>query len=149
MNQQEFEIISRIEKHASKDRLLELFARETEGEAINKEKVWVDYAKFIALKVLSGDFGACLLSPSPMIDRMWHLHILDTKSYSDFCKSIFPPIGPLIHHDPLGKYSPEDEKNERIANTKSAYRNAYKEECTFFDGETQYFTVKLKSLTMS
>merc|ERR1719458_152050 len=140
MNQQAFDVICRIEKHASKDRLLQLFARKTKWEAINKEKVWIDYAKFITLKILSGDFELCHLSPSPMIDRMWHLHILDTKCYEDFCKSIFPPIGPLIHHDPLGEYSPQDEKNERIANTKSAYKNVYKDECNFFDGVSQYFT---------
>merc|ERR1719361_516253 len=39
---------------------------------------------------------------------------------------------------------PRMKKNERIANTKSAYRNVYKEECTFFDGETQYSTVKIE-----
>merc|ERR1712141_738583 len=92
----------------------------------------------------SGDFDSCRLSPSPMIDSMWHLHILDTKCYSDFCEAIFPPIGPFIHHDIHGKYSSEIEKNKRIKNTKAAYEKVYKEECNFFDGESQYYTSNQK-----
>jgi len=55
-----------------------------------------EYRKFMRLKIELKDFNAKKLSPSPKIDQVWHLHILDTKSYALWCGKDF------IHHDPSG-----------------------------------------------
>ena len=40
------------------------------------------YRQFMKLKILQEDWDADKLSPSLIIDRVWHSHILDTKSYA-------------------------------------------------------------------
>lgn len=35
--------------------------------------------------------------PSPAIDAVWHLHLLDTRAYAEFCDQV---IGRMIHHSP-------------------------------------------------
>ena len=41
-----------------------------------------EYKKFMFLASVSDE----MVSPSPVVDEVWHLHLLDSKSYSDFCK---------------------------------------------------------------
>ena len=36
-------------------------------------------------------------SPTPEVDEVWHLHILDTKEYMRFCNAYF---GYYLHHTP-------------------------------------------------
>ena len=38
-----------------------------------------------------------LVHPTPDVDEVWHLHILDTQSYADDCNRLF---GKFIHHMP-------------------------------------------------
>ncbi|KAJ3365276.1 hypothetical protein GGF32_009781 [Allomyces javanicus] len=40
-----------------------------------------EYRRFLALKVAHNDGNAVLLSPSAIIDAVWHMHILDTRAY--------------------------------------------------------------------
>jgi large subunit ribosomal protein L40e len=56
-----------------------------------------EYRKFIALKKIGQDFDAKILSPGPLIDEIWHLHILDSKDYQEMCGNRF------IHHNPDGE----------------------------------------------
>lgn len=39
--------------------------------------------------------------PSPLVDKIWHEHILDTKAYSKFCNEFF---GTYLHHTPGNGY---------------------------------------------
>jgi len=39
------------------------------------------------------------ISPSPVVDELWHDHILHTADYKDFCDK---HIGRFIHHAPVG-----------------------------------------------
>jgi len=55
-----------------------------------------EYLKFLALKKEHQDFFAEKFSPSLLVDKMWHTHILDTQSYMLACGSDY------IHHDPFG-----------------------------------------------
>ena len=57
------------------------------------------YKQFLALKAASLDIDATKLSPPPLIDRVWHEHVLDTKHYAPACLAAF---GHPIHHDPNG-----------------------------------------------
>lgn len=37
------------------------------------------------------------LVPTRAVDEVWHCHILDTRSYVDWCNQVF---GQYLHHDP-------------------------------------------------
>ena len=67
------------------------------------------------------DWDATQLSPSISIDRMWHAHILDTRSYIEFCTSF---AGRIIHHDPNGGLD-HAARQQRIQSTKFALRARY------------------------
>ena len=57
------------------------------------------YKQFLALKAATFDIDATKLSPPPLIDSVWHEHVLDTKRYAPACLMAF---GHPIHHDPNG-----------------------------------------------
>ena len=67
--------------------------------AFEAEKRVQAYKQFLALKSASLDIDATKLSPPPLIDRVWHEHVLDTKRYGPACLAAF---GHPIHHDPNG-----------------------------------------------
>ena len=135
-------ILTGILDHPSKRTIISIYERKTRGEGLIGEYLWQDYAKFLALKILSGDFELCRLLPSYQIRSMWKIHLLDTYAYAEFCKDIFPPLGPLIHHDHLDKYSSCEEIKEKISRTKLLYQTVFNEHCAFFDGENQYKVMK-------
>ncbi len=62
------------------------------------DSVLCEYRRFMELKVAMGDYDATQLSPSPLVDAMWHLHILDTRQYLAMCSE--QPS--FIHHNPDG-----------------------------------------------
>ncbi|MDJ0662221.1 MAG: hypothetical protein QNJ42_22445 [Crocosphaera sp.] len=58
------------------------------------KRVIEEYKKFVFLVVISP--GS--LSPSKIIDKAWHLHLIYTDSYwNQFCPRI---LGCSLHHDP-------------------------------------------------
>ena len=57
------------------------------------------YKQFLALKAATLDIDATKLSPPPLIDSVWHEHVLDTNRYAPACLLAF---GHPIHHDPNG-----------------------------------------------
>lgn len=63
------------------------------------ERVWESYLQFLELKIALKDWDAAVLSPSPRVNQMWHLHLLDNRHYEDFCKSA---CGRMIYHNPGG-----------------------------------------------
>ena len=54
----------------------------------------VEYKKFLTLKML---YPKVSFVPSKLVDKFWHEHILDTKSYAEDCDTLF---GTFIHHYP-------------------------------------------------
>jgi len=54
------------------------------------------YKEFLALKKIHVDYAADKLSPSRAIDRMWHMHVLDTKRYAQDMQLL---CGGFVHHD--------------------------------------------------
>jgi len=65
----------------------------------------LEYKKFLSLKVL---YPKISLVPSKLVDKFWHEHILDTKSYADDCNALF---GYFIHHSPyFGIYGDDDQQ---------------------------------------
>jgi hypothetical protein len=43
-----------------------------------------EFARFVVLKNILGDFEGVLLSPSPLVDLVWHEMLLDTRMYASF-----------------------------------------------------------------
>lgn len=56
-----------------------------------------EYYKFMKLLC---QFGDKELTPSPPIDKVWQIHILDTHNYLTFCSKLF---GKIIHYSQLNK----------------------------------------------
>lgn len=53
-----------------------------------------EYRRFLVLAALAGH----RVSPSPMVDKVWHLHLLYTRSYwNELCGKV---LGFPLHHEP-------------------------------------------------
>ncbi|MBL4653724.1 MAG: hypothetical protein JKY53_12815 [Flavobacteriales bacterium] len=64
-----------------------------------------EYRKFLVLKLL---YPRAELVPNKLVDKMWHVHILDTKSYREDCNQVF---GFFLDHFPyFGIYGADDQK---------------------------------------
>ena len=93
------------------------------------------YKQFLALKAASLDIDATKLSPPPLIDRVWHEHVLDTKHYAPACLAAF---GHPIHHDPNGDADVGLRARRREATLvalEKVYGDAYDEEIWAFPAE--------------
>jgi ubiquitin len=92
-------------------------------------RIFHEYLRFLELKISIRDLDAEVLSPSPLVDSMWHLHIIDTKRYSEDCGRLLgnSSLNLLIHHNPDGGLD-EGARAQRILDTIDAYKN-------FFSGE--------------
>ncbi|WP_206696905.1 glycine-rich domain-containing protein [Marinomonas algicola] len=70
----------------------------------------LEYKKFLTLKLL---YPRVSLVPSKIVDKFWHEHILDTKSYAEDCMTLF---GSFLHHYPyFGIYGDDDQKALQVA----------------------------------
>lgn len=80
-----------------------------------------EYHKWLKLLIKYG--GPHILSPSKIIDKIWHTHILDTENYVDTCKKL---CGKFIHHYPENSFiGQKDERENRRNNTLMFYREKY------------------------
>ncbi len=86
------------------------------------QKVINEYKKFLYLCASTNDPH----SPSPFVDKAWHLHLSYTKSYwEDMCKGI---IGRLLHHEPSRGKEGENEYHDRMyLETLALYEKVYGE----------------------
>lgn len=57
------------------------------------ERVVGEYRKFLILAAVS----EAPITPSEAVDQAWHLHIVYTRSYHDWCDALF---GGYLHHGP-------------------------------------------------
>ena len=70
---------------------------------------------------------ATLIVPTREIDKIWHLHILDTEKYAKDCEHVF---GYFMHHFPyLGLRSDRDEDSRvaAFAETERLYQELFEE----------------------
>lgn len=70
--------------------------------------------RFIAIKKATGDYDATVVSPSYLIDCVWHVALLHTHFYHDLCGDNY------IHHRPEGS-SEGDAQDERYERTLIEY----------------------------
>ena len=83
-------------------------------------RVVEEYRRFLWLAASSSE----LASPSPAVDRAWHLHLLDTRSYWDqLCPMV---LGRPLHHEPSrGGPVERSRLQTAYARTVDRYRRAW------------------------
>lgn len=79
-----------------------------------------EYRKFMFLLATSEQF----MSPSKIVDKVWHQHILDTKAYAKFCDDIH---GTFIHHVPRRSNQSDDEFIDSYNRTINQYQKIFKD----------------------
>ena len=57
------------------------------------------YRQFLELKKIFEDWDATILSPSQVVDQMWHQHLLDVTNY---CHDTILLCGHVVGHNPDG-----------------------------------------------
>ena len=82
-----------------------------------------EFHRLMELKVLTRDRDATMISPTELMDHMWHAAILNTKLY----ERLQQQMGMKIHHEPSGAL-PEDAVGRAIRrnNMANVYRMKYK-----------------------
>ena len=95
---------------------------------LSVDEVIREYVKFFLLKHIASDFKGLKISPSRLIDDVWHLHLLDTASYRDFNEAILgKESNQFFDHNPrlsIDKF----QVFERLRKTIILYRRIFKEE---------------------
>ncbi len=78
--------------------------------ADSKERsAWLrEYNVFMHLKVELNDVYARLLSPSLVIERVWHLHVADTQAYATFCARVLDHKRGMLHCKPRSVPDPSE-----------------------------------------
>ncbi len=83
------------------------------------EEAVLEYRKFLGLVLLGyGKLGMA----NPMVDEVWHTHILFTRDYLRFCTDVF---GGFVHHNPVTTNRPDD--GESAMRFARAYNEVYGE----------------------
>jgi len=77
----------------------------------------VEYKRFLAIKKNYPDLE---IAPSPLVDKVWHMHILDTKQYMKDCDYIF---GSYMHHEP--SFDPDEKEQVEMAKRYRITLDAY------------------------
>lgn len=74
-----------------------------------------EFERFMSLKRRVDDRDATILSPSSVVDRVWHAHILDTRNYK---------YGEY-HHDPVDHILHPEARDERYRKTLKLYAEVF------------------------
>ena len=81
------------------------------------QQVVEEYAKFLFIAKVAGHD----VSPSPIIDKAWHLHLLNTENYwYEFCPNI---IQMALHHTP---HTGKKEDDAKFAGWMQSTLNSYR-----------------------
>ena len=82
-----------------------------------------EYKRFAALSVLAGH----QVSPSHVVDQVWHLHLLYTESYwRDFCGQVL--LKPLNHYPSRGGSDESTKFGDMYTRTLASYETIFGEE---------------------
>jgi hypothetical protein len=88
------------------------------------KRVILEYMRFLTLHAnhLISKKVQANYSPSPLVDMVWHQHVLDTRRYSSDCVAI---CGEIIHHDPDGQLDDKQTKMNRLKTFLDDYETAF------------------------
>ena len=88
----------------------------------NIQGLLMAYKKFLAIKVVCGDNASPhQLSPSPLVDQVWHLHLQHPGFYVAACMKIGEGFD-LIDHNPITAEDDAYKNLNRLERTKIAYK---------------------------
>ena len=114
--------------------LIPVLTNKIPNRSIKPNDLLREYKRFLAIKVIAEDTEAPFsLSPSAMVDQVWHQHILHTKQYRLTCTQ----FGVNIDHDPAGAGDPEPVREKRLKMTKAFYKTVFNE-----DAPDKYWKMK-------
>lgn len=82
------------------------------------DRVVEEYYRFLYI-VINGNRG----SPSRDVDKMWHMHILDTRKYMSDCSKFFGVA--YLHHRPSYTVNERIENAEAFDSFMKVYRNLF------------------------
>mmetsp|Transcript_20334 Transcript_20334/g.29194 ORF Transcript_20334/g.29194 Transcript_20334/m.29194 type:complete len:239 (+) Transcript_20334:80-796(+) len=87
-----------------------------------------EYIRFIELKCAIRDIDSNILSPSPIIDQVWHTHILDTRAYLNDTETIHRRVigdeqFKFLHHSPDNAHNVQ--RILRLKDTRMMYQARY------------------------
>merc|ERR1739848_581110 len=90
--------------------------------------LWENYLEFMVVKTLGLDTGshtAMKYSTTPLMDELWHTHVLCTLRYMEFMELVkkVNPLVDFLHHTLHLSNSSEVEKEQRREATADAYRS--------------------------
>lgn len=94
--------------------------RETGWSYAFAERAIEEYRRYALLAVTVGH----RVSPSDVVDQVWHAHLLRTRDYwDDFCPNV---LGTTLHHEPnTGRPAQRDQLDDAYAQTLASYRAAF------------------------
>jgi len=101
----------------------------------------LEYKKFMYLAATSNS----MVSPSEIIDKVWHLHLVYTQSYNDFCKL----LGKQIKHIPSTHNKKEISKFKRAnQQTQSLYKSVFgNQPKNIWENKDMYQSLNLEKAT--
>ena len=109
-----------IVQHGNLENLIPRIKRSQEFADYGTMELLDEYSKFLALKCVNDDTHSETLIASPVIEKVWSMHILETKTY----KSLQKELGICLHYYPEMAYQP-GEKSKLAETTKKSYQNVF------------------------
>ncbi len=91
---------------------------------LNEEEVELaieEYRRFLILKMENPGVN---LAPTDLMDKAWHMHILDTRRYSEDCEVMF---GGFLHHRPSYNVDGSNETEETLKGAFEIMTSLYSE----------------------
>ncbi len=112
-----------------------LMLSQPEGEGWTEESAELGitwYRRYLKLHAKYGD-SEIRLVPNHFIDEVWHLHILDTRSYAEDCKAVF---GKMLHHYPyFGMNGDAIQRDDSFDRTDLLHIAEFGESCKISSGQ--------------
>lgn len=100
--------LSMKESFKSAMKIFEPFRRLLISNGTYKQHSFENYVQFMMTKVFSLDLDSQNLSPSSLVDSIWHLHLLDEKDYKRYCIAL---CGAVIRHAPENQRDSAETRN--------------------------------------
>ena len=124
--QKELDRIGQVVSAFDFSELLGLLCDKEEFEEEHAKKAIIELSRFLSLKVLYMDLDATKLSPSGLLDKVWHCFLLLPKLYYQFCDKILPsdvPAPRIIDHNPRG--GDDKDRDDRYMRTLRRYERVF------------------------
>ncbi|CAI6334821.1 unnamed protein product [Periconia digitata] len=93
--------------------------------AVSESAVIEEFRRLLVIKVFVTDVDGSKISPTPLMDQLWHAAILDTKFYAQL-QSVF---GVMLHHNPSGAAEEQtSQRQKRLETMQVLYKNFFNDE---------------------